>query len=234
MSSRIVPDTELRERALLADDLLAQCYPGARCELDFTGPLELLVATVLSAQSTDRRVNSITPILFERYPDARSYAEAELGDLEDVIRPTGFFRTKAMALKGIGIALVDEFDGRVPNTLEELVRLPGVGRKTANVVLGSAFAIPGITPDTHFMRVTRRLGWTRATVPDKVEAEVGALFPPERWVMLCHHVIWHGRRRCHARKPACGACPLAELCPSFGEGPTDPQVAALLVREPRR
>lgn len=213
--------------------LLAQCYPEARCELDFATPLELLVATVLSAQSTDRRVNSITPTLFAAFPTARAYAEADPEVLEQIIRPTGFFRAKTQSLIGIGRALVDRFDGSVPGTLEELVTLPGVGRKTANVVLGNAFGVPGITPDTHFMRVTRRMGWTKATTPDRVEQEVGEMFDPEDWVMLCHRVIWHGRRRCHARNPACGACPVAELCPSFGEGETDPVKAAHLVREPR-
>ena len=223
----------MREQAAIVNDLLAQCYPEARCELDFTDPLELLVATVLSAQSTDKRVNSITPALFSAYPDARAYAEAESADLEEIIRPTGFFRNKAAALKGIGTALVDQFDGRVPTTLAELVTLPGVGRKTANVVLGNAFGVPGITPDTHLIRVAGRLGWTASVKPDVVEAEVGALFDPADWVMVCHRVIWHGRRRCHARRPACGACPLATVCPSFGAGPTDPEVAASLVREPR-
>ena len=213
---------------------LAACYPDARCELDFSTSLELLVATVLSAQSTDRRVNSVTPWLFAMYPDAAAYASAELDELQEIIRPTGFFRNKALALQGIGRSLVEDFDGEVPGTLEELVTLPGVGRKTANVVLGNAFGIPGITPDTHFMRVSRRLGWTQATSPDAIEREVGKLFPPEEWVMLCHRVIWHGRRRCHARTPACGACPVAELCPSHGLGPTDPERAEKLVKEPRR
>ncbi|MGD8214874.1 endonuclease III [Aestuariimicrobium sp. Y1814] len=222
-----------RAQAATVNDLLAGCYPDARCELDFTTPLELLVATVLSAQSTDRRVNSITPTLFAAYPDAAAYAAAELADLEEIIRPTGFFRNKANALKGIGTALVDQFDGRVPGTREELVTLPGVGRKTANVVLGNAFGVPGITPDTHLVRVSGRLGWTTSTKPDVVESDVGKLFDPEEWVMVCHRVIWHGRRRCHARRPACGACPVQGVCPSFGTGPTDPDEAAALVREPR-
>ncbi|MGJ6979790.1 endonuclease III [Aestuariimicrobium soli] len=225
--------TSTRDRAQRAHRLLAECYPQARCELDFATPLELLVATVLSAQSTDRRVNAITPALFARYPTALDYAQADAGDLEEIIRPTGFFRSKTTSLIGIGRALVDRFDGVVPGALDDLVTLPGVGRKTANVVLGNAFGVPGITPDTHFMRVTRRLGWTTATKPDAVESSVGELFDPDVWVMLCHRVIWHGRRRCHARNPACGACPVAELCPSFGEGETDPVKAARLVREPR-
>ena len=217
----------------MVNERLAECYPDARCELDFTDPLELLVATVLSAQSTDKRVNSITPTLFANYPDAAAYAEADLADLEEVIRPTGFFRNKAQALQGIGTALVDRYDGQVPGTLDDLVTLPGVGRKTANVVLGNAFDVPGITPDTHLVRVAGRLGWTTSTKPDVVEGDVGDLFDPADWVMVCHRVIWHGRRRCHARRPACGACPVAGICPAFGTGPTDPEVAAGLVREPR-
>ncbi|WP_348981485.1 endonuclease III [Propioniciclava coleopterorum] len=217
----------------LVFDLLGQMYPDARCELDFTTPLELLVATVLSAQSTDRRVNTVTPALFARYPDAAAYAGAEVAALEELIRPTGFFRAKAGHLIGIGQALIERFDGVVPGTLEELVSLPGVGRKTANVVLGDAFGVPGITPDTHFIRVSNRLGWVDSTKPDVVERTVGALFPPAQWVPLDHRVIWHGRRRCHARGPACGACLLAEVCPSYGLGPMDPDVAEALIREPR-
>ncbi len=213
---------------------LAARYPDARCELDFTTPLELLVATVLSAQSTDRRVNAVTPALFATYPEAAAYASASLDDLEEIIRPTGFFRAKAAHLVGIGAALVERFGGVVPGTLDDLVTLPGVGRKTANVVLGDAFGVPGITPDTHLIRLSNRFGWVASTRPAVVEKSVGALFDPSEWVMLCHRVIWHGRRCCHARRPACGVCALAELCPSFGEGPTDPQVAAGLLREPRR
>ena len=212
---------------------LADLYPEARCELDFTTPLELLVATVLSAQSTDRRVNAVTPTLFARYPDAAAYAGADPAEVEDLIRPTGFFRAKTAHLIGIGQALVERFDGMVPGTLPELVTLPGVGRKTANVVLGNAFGVPGITPDTHFIRLSNRFGWVASKNPDVVEQAVGRLFDPSDWVMLSHRVIWHGRRRCHARRPACGACPVQGLCPSFGEGPTEPAVAAGLVREPR-
>lgn len=213
---------------------LAELYPDAHCELDFTTPLELLVATVLSAQSTDRRVNTVTPALFAQYPDAAAYASASLDDLEAIIRPTGFFRAKAAHLVGIGAALVERFGGVVPGTLDDLVTLPGVGRKTANVVLGDAFGVPGITPDTHFIRLSNRFGWVASSNPTVVEKTVGALFDPSEWVLLCHRVIGHGRRCCHARRPACGACGVAELCPSFGEGPTDPQVAAGLLREPRR
>jgi len=213
---------------------LAALYPDAHCELDFSTPLELLVATVLSAQSTDRRVNTVTPALFSRYPDAGAYASASLDDLEEIIRPTGFFRAKAAHLIGIGSALTERFGGVVPGTLDELVTLPGVGRKTANVVLGDAFGVPGITPDTHVIRLSNRFGWVTSTNPTVVEKAVGALFDPSEWVVLCHRVIWHGRRCCHARRPACGACTLAGLCPAFGEGPTDPQVAAGLLREPRR
>lgn len=223
----------LVRRARSMHRTLAAAYPEARCELDFATPFQLLVATILSAQSTDRRVNSITPELFRRWPDAAALAGADRAELEGVIHPTGFFRAKANSLLGLGAELVERFDGQVPGTLAELVTLPGVGRKTANVVLGNAFGVPGITPDTHFMRLTGRFGWTSATTPDGIEAEVGELFPPKDWVMLCHRVIWHGRRVCHARKPACGACPVARQCPSFGEGETDPAKAAKLVREPR-
>lgn len=212
---------------------LADLYPEARCELDFTTPLELLVATVLSAQSTDRRVNAVTPALFRRYPDAAAYAGADPAELEERIRPTGFFRAKAAHLIGIGAALVERHDGEVPGTLADLVSLPGVGRKTANVVLGNAFGVPGITPDTHVIRLANRFGWVSSKNPDVVERAVGDRFDPSDWVMLCHRVIWHGRRRCHARRPACGACPLQGLCPSFGAGPTDPAEAVGLIREPR-
>lgn len=211
-------------------DAIAEAYPDAHCELDFRDPFELLVATVLSAQSTDRRVNAVTAVLFERFPDAESLAGAEQPEVESIIRPVGFFRNKAAAVIGLSRAVVDDFDGVVPGTLEELVALPGVGRKTANVVLGNAFGVPGVTPDTHLIRLANRFGWTSSTKPDAVERDVMALFPPERWTQLCHEVIWHGRRVCHARRPACGACPVAELCPSAGIGETDPEAAAGLVK----
>jgi endonuclease-3 len=211
---------------------LAQAYPDAHCELDFTSPLELLVATVLSAQTTDKRVNEVTPVLFARYRTAADYAAADRAEVEDIIRSTGFFRAKTDSLLKLGAALVERYDGEVPGRLEDLVTLPGVGRKTANVVLGNAFGVPGITVDTHFGRLSRRFGWTVEDDPVKVEHEVGALFPKSEWTLLSHRLIWHGRRTCHARKPACGACVVARWCPSFGAGPTDPEVAAKLLRSP--
>ncbi len=223
--------TALVRRARKINRELAALYPDAHCELDFTTPLELLVATILSAQSTDKRVNMVTPTLFAKYPDAQAYASANREELEDIIRSTGFFRAKTQSILALGHELCERFDGQVPGRLRDLVTLPGVGRKTANVVLGNAFDVPGITVDTHFGRLARRFGWTTQTDPIKVESEVGALFPRKDWTMLSHRLIWHGRRRCHARKPACGACPVARLCPSFGEGPTDPAVAAALVKE---
>lgn len=215
------------------NDGLAQAYPDARCELDFGNAFELLVATVLSAQSTDRRVNAVTAELFRRYPTPVALAEADVPTVEELIGPVGFFRNKTTAIIGLSRRIVDEFDGVVPGTLNDLVSLPGVGRKTANVVLGNAFGVPGVTPDTHLIRLANRFGWVSSTKPDVVEQAVGALFPPEEWVMLCHRVIWHGRRCCHARRPACGACPIRDLCPSNDLGEQDPVKAAALIREPR-
>ncbi len=209
-------------------------YPNAHCELNFSTPLELLVAVILSAQCTDERVNAVTPALFARYRSAADYAGADRTELEELIRPTGFFRNKASSLMRLGAALVERHDGEVPGTLEELVRLPGVGRKTANVVLGEAFDVPGITVDTHFGRLARRWLWTDSDDPVKIEHEVGQLFPRKEWTMLSHRVIFHGRRICHSRKPACGACPLAKDCPSYGTGPTEFDVAAKLVKGPER
>ena len=210
---------------------LGVLYPDAHCELEFRSPFELLVATVLSAQTTDKRVNLVTPELFAAYPTPAALAAADREDVERIIASTGFFRAKTQALIGLSQALVERFGGEVPGRLRDLVTLPGVGRKTANVVLGNAFGVPGITVDTHFGRLARRFGWTAETDPDKVEADVAAIFPRRDWTLLSHRLIWHGRRRCHSRRPACGACPLAALCPSYGEGPTDPAVAAALVRE---
>lgn len=214
-------------------EALRAAYPDAECELDFKDPFELLVATVLSAQSTDRRVNSVTIALFERFPDAEAMAVADPLEVETIIRPVGFFRNKAIAIIGLSRMLVDEHRGTVPADLKSLVKLPGVGRKTANVVLGTAFGIPGITPDTHVIRLSNRFHWVDTTNPDKVERALMELFPPDRWTQLCHEMIWHGRRVCHARRPACGACVIAELCPSRGLGEMDPEVAETLIKEPR-
>jgi endonuclease-3 len=224
------PDSALVRRARKVNRVLAETYPDARCELDFDNAFELLVVTVLSAQTTDRRVNAVRPTLFAAYPDAQAMAGAEREKLEQIIQPTGFFRAKTESLLKLSQALVERYDGQVPARLEDLVTLPGVGRKTANVVLGNAFGIPGITVDTHFGRLARRLGWTEETDPVKAEVAVGALFPKRDWTLLSHHLIWHGRRVCHARKPACGACTVARWCPSYGEGPTDPEAAAKLVK----
>lgn len=210
--------------------ILAEQYPYAVPELDFENPFELLVATVLSAQTTDVRVNSITPALFARFPDAVAMSQAPREELELLIRPTGFFRAKTESLLGLSTALVDEHDGEVPGTLTALVKLPGVGRKTANVVLGNAFGVPGITVDTHFGRLANRFGWTQETDPVKVEHAVGELFEKRDWTMLSHHVVFHGRRVCHARTPACGVCPLAALCPSAGIGEEIPVKAKRLLK----
>jgi endonuclease III len=222
--------TALVRRARRINRELALLYPDAHCELNFTSPLQLLVATILSAQTTDRRVNMVTPKLFAKYPAAADYAAADRAEMETMIQSTGFFRAKTTSLIGLGQALCDRFGGEVPGRLKDLVTLPGVGRKTANVVLGNAFGVPGITVDTHFGRLAKRFGWTTKDDPDKVEQEVGTLFPRSDWTMLSHHLIWHGRRVCHARKPACGACGVAALCPSYGEGPTDRATALKLVK----
>jgi endonuclease-3 len=211
---------------------LAQAFPRVYCEMDFTTPLELTVATILSAQSTDKRVNLTTPALFGRYHGALDYAQADRDELEDLVRPTGFYRNKAGSLIGLGQALVERFDGEVPATMTELVTLPGVGRKTANVILGNAFGVPGITVDTHFGRLVRRWRWTAEKDPVKIEQAVGELVERDQWTLLSHRVIFHGRRVCHARKPACGVCLLAKDCPSFGTGPTEPEIAATLVQGP--
>ena len=224
----------LVRRARRINRELARIYPHAHCELDFTTPLELAVATILSAQCTDKRVNEVTPVLFARYRTAADYAGADRAQLEELIRPTGFFRNKTTSLIGLGAALVERYDGEVPRRLVNLVSLPGIGRKTANVILGNAFGVPGITVDTHFGRLARRFGWTEEGDPVKVEAAVGELIPKAEWTMLSHRLIFHGRRVCHARKPACGACGIAALCPSYGIGPTDPETAAKLVKTPEQ
>ena len=232
MSSTLSAETPLarKRRARRMNSVLAETYPDAECELDFDNPWQLLVATVLSAQTTDRRVNAVTPVLFSKYPDPAALAGADRAELEALIQPTGFFRAKTDTLLKLSQALCDDFGGDVPPRLNDLVKLPGVGRKTANVVLGNAFGIPGITVDTHFGRLARRFAWTELTDPVKVEHAVGELFPKRDWTMLSHHLIWHGRRCCHAQKPACGVCPVARWCPSYGAGPTDPDTAAKLLR----
>ena len=214
---------------------LETAFPHVYCELDFRDPLELSVATILSAQCTDKRVNEVTPALFRRYRTAADYAASDREELEELIRPTGFYRNKARSIQGLGAALVDRYDGEVPQRLEDLVTLPGFGRKTANVVLGNAFGVPGITVDTHFMRLVARWKWTGATDPVRIERDVAELLPRATWTDASHRIIFHGRRVCHARTAACGACVLAPDCPSAGEvGPLDPVAAARLVAGPER
>jgi len=194
---------------------LEAAYPAARCALDHGSPLELLVATILSAQCTDARVNQVTPALFRRYPDARAYAEAALPELEAMIQSTGFFRNKAKALQGLGRALLERHDGKVPRTMAELTALPGVGRKTANVVLGNAFGLEeGVVVDTHVARLSGRLGLTRETDPVKIERDLVALVPRPAWTLWSHLLIFHGRQVCKAPRPRCGDCVLADLCPA--------------------
>jgi endonuclease III len=220
----------LVRRARKINRILAETYPDAHCELNFESPFQLLVATVLSAQTTDKRVNLTTPALFAKYPTAEDLAAANPEHVEEILKPTGFFRAKTKSVMGLSAAIRDEFGGEVPRTMEEMVKLPGVGRKTANVVLGNAFDVPGLTVDTHFSRLVKRFRWTGETDPVKIEHAVGELLPRKDWTILSHRLIWHGRRICHARRPACGVCPLAPLCPSFGEGPTDQKTASKLVR----
>lgn len=230
-------ETELgrKRRARRINRTLALGHPDARCELDFTNPLELTVATVLSAQCTDVRVNQVTPALFQRYPTAEAYAAAEQAELEELIRPTGFYRSKARNLIAMGQRLVTDFGGEVPRGLTELVSLPGVGRKTAHVVRGNAFGVPGLTVDTHFGRLINRLLLSTETDPVKVEHAVAGLIEKSEWTMFSHRLIFHGRRVCHSRKPACGACFLAADCPSFGTaGPVDPVESAGLVKGDNR
>ncbi|MPZ26833.1 MAG: endonuclease III [Micromonosporaceae bacterium] len=212
---------------------LARTHPDAHCELDHAGPLQLAVATILSAQTTDVKVNEVTPKLFARYPTAADYAAADRAELEELLRPTGFFRNKADALIKLGQQLIERYGGEVPGRMADLTTLPWIGRKTANVILGNAFEVPGITVDTHFSRLVRRWRWTEEKDPEKIEYAVGGLIEKREWTMLSHRVIFHGRRVCHARKPACGACTLARWCPSFGAGPTDRDSAVKLLKGPR-
>lgn len=226
-----ISKAEKKRNAMAIYRVLTKRYPNVRCELDFDSPLQLLIATVLSAQCTDKRVNSVTPTLFKRYRSVADFADADLRELQRIIKSTGFYRAKAKNIKGLARKVVDDFDGEVPQTLEELVQLPGVGRKTANVVLGHAFDTPGITVDTHFGRLSRRFGWTKEIDPVKVEFEVMELIPRREWTNLSQRMIWHGRRVCHARRPACGACPLASYCPSAGIGELDKVKAMAMVRD---
>ena len=208
---------EKQQVASITLERLSALYPDAHCELDHRNAFELLCATILSAQCTDARVNMVTPVLFARFPDAASLSIAQHAEVEEIIRSTGFFRAKAKSLIGMANALVDRHDGNVPPHMDMLVRLPGVGRKTANVVLGNAFGInEGVVVDTHVQRVSRRLGLTREPDPVAIERELMPLFPRESWALLSHLLIWHGRRVCFARKPACGECVLNDNCPSAG------------------
>ncbi len=223
-----MPEKKVRAKVIYRQ--LSKSYPNVRCELDYKNAFQLLVATVLSAQCTDKRVNQTTPALFKKYPNPQKMAKADLRDIQKLVKSTGFFRTKAKNIKGLSNIIVKQFDGNVPSNLEELITLPGVGRKTANVVLGHAFGIPGITVDTHFGRLSRRFGWSKQNNPVKVELEVGELIPEKEWTNLSQRMIWHGRRVCHSRKPACGACALAKLCPSYGIGEVDPVKARRMVK----
>ncbi len=219
-----------RKRARAMYRILSRHYPNVHCELDFKTPFQLLVATVLSAQCTDKRVNKVTPALFRRFKDPKKMAGANIVEIEDLIHSVGFFHTKARNIKSLSEKLMINFESEVPANLDDLVTLPGVGRKTANVVLGHAFGIPGITVDTHFGRLSRRFAWSDSEDPVKVEHEVGLLIPEKEWTNLSQRMIWHGRRICHSRKPACGACPLASMCPSYGIGEVDKIKALALVK----
>jgi endonuclease-3 len=226
------PPLSLVRRARRIHRALGVRYPDARCELDFRTPFQLLVATVLSAQTTDVRVNSVTPALFHLAPDPAAMVALDRSRLEEVLRPVGFYRAKAASVQGLSALLLERHRGEVPRRLEALVALPGVGRKTANVVRGDAFGLPGITVDTHVGRLSRRFGWTTNEDPVAVEADLAALFPTRDWTPMSHRVIFHGRRTCFARRPACGACPVARDCPSYGAGEVDPVKAAALVKGP--
>jgi endonuclease-3 len=206
----------LRQRAGRIVRGLARLYPEAKCSLDYHNPLQLLVATILSAQCTDVRVNQVTPALFARFSNAAAFATADPGELETAIQSTGFFRNKARNLIACCQKLVTDYDGDVPGTMEDLVHLPGVGRKTANVILGNAFGTPGITVDTHVGRLSRRLGLTTATDPEKVEQDLMRLIPKKEWTQFSHRMIYHGRQVCQARKPNCADCTLATVCPKIG------------------
>lgn len=214
-TDELTPNSPAKERMPEILRLLHKTYPDAQCELNFESPLELLVATVLSAQCTDERVNMVTPELFAAYPDAKAYAEADLEDLQEVIRSTGFFRNKSKNLQNACRRIVEEYGGEVPDTMEELVKLPGVARKTANVVLGNAYNVAeGIAVDTHVKRLANRLALSSETTPEKIERDLMDLAPRDAWTDVSHLLIFHGRRVCSAKKPDCAACTISHLCPS--------------------
>ena len=223
-----IADKKVRAKSIYR--ILSKNYPNVRCELDYKNPYQLLVATVLSAQCTDKRVNQTTPALFKKYNSIKKMAAADLKDLQRLVKSTGFYRAKAKNIKLLSHKILTDFNGKGPSNIEDLVTLPGVGRKTANVVLGHGFNIPGITVDTHFGRLSRRFGWSDKKDPVKVEFEVGKLIPEKEWTNLSQRLIWHGRRVCHSRKPACGACVLAKLCPAYGIGEVDIVKARKLVK----
>ncbi|MCL2422827.1 MAG: endonuclease III [Micrococcales bacterium] len=219
-----------KRRARRINRSLAQRYPDAHCELEHVDPFQLLVATVLSAQTTDVRVNQTTPELFTRYPGPAQMAAADRADLEQLLHPLGFFRSKTRHVQGLSAALLEQFGGQVPRRMADLVTLPGVGRKTANVVLGNAFGVPGIVVDTHVQRLSHRLGLSVEDDPEAIEADLADLVERREWTMFSHRMVFHGRRTCFAINPACGACPVASLCPSDGVGEPDPVQAAAMVK----
>jgi len=231
MAKKIIETpAQLKSRAKKIYTGLNKIYPNAHCELNFKNPLQLLVATILAAQCTDKRVNMVTPTLFKKYKNVEDFASAKKSELEELIKSTGFYKNKASSIIKMSQKVCNDFGGKIPNKIEDLITLPGVGRKTANVILGNAFGIPGVTVDTHFGRLSRRFGWTKETDPEKVEFAIHEIFEPKYWTQLSQLIVWHGRRRCHARKPACGACPISKLCPSYGEGPIDKEIAQALVK----
>ena len=231
MAKKIIETpAQLKFRAKKIYTGLNKLYPNAHCELNFKNPLQLLVATILAAQCTDKRVNMVTPTLFKKYKNVEDFASAKKSELEELIKSTGFYKNKASSIIKMSQKVCNDFGGKIPNKMEDLITLPGVGRKTANVILGNAFGIPGVTVDTHFGRLSRRFGWTKETDPVKVEFAIHEIFEPKYWTQLSQLIVWHGRRRCHARKPACGACPISKLCPSYGEGPIDKEIAQALVK----
>ncbi|MEZ5184335.1 MAG: endonuclease III [Candidatus Nanopelagicales bacterium] len=226
------PPVALVRRARAVDRILQEVYPNAHCELQFRNPYELLVATILSAQCTDERVNQVTPALFARYPDPAAMAAADRMELEDMIRSTGFFRNKATSLQAMAAMVCEKYSGEIPRPMSALTKLPGVGRKTAHVVRGNAFDQPGFTVDTHVTRLSQRLGWTVNTDPVRIEYDLDALFKRKDRTMVSHRLIFHGRRCCFARRPACAACPVARLCPSHDIGEQDVQRAEKMIKRP--